>query len=289
MIHKIDPHIYYPEFRSQAPGEEDCLLIFDDNQVHLLKNEEGRLFIPTFRQVHKAMGSKYSLSRFLLDAEYLFSIDDRAFYRMNLNECGLVIRSGENFYPPNIFRTFDPEYMGFAGITACQINRFRMDRRFCGRCGAPTEPSVSERAMICPSCGMIEYPKISPAVITAIVDGSRLLLTKYAGGSYSNWALVAGFVEVGETFKAAVRREVMEEVGLHVKNITYYKSQPWSFSDSAMIGFFAQLDGGDKITLQEAELSEARWFDREELPDMSSQISIGQEMIMWFKNGGDPF
>ena len=289
MIHKIEPHTYYPEFRIQAPKEGDYLLIFDDNQVYLPKDGDEQLYIPTFRQVQKALGSRYSMSRFLLDAEYLFSIDDSAFYRMNVNECGLVLKSSENLYSPNIFRLFQPEYMGFAGITACQINRFRMDRRYCGRCGSPTEPSPSERAVICPSCGLIEYPRISPAVITAIVDGDRLLLTKYAGGSYRNWALVAGFVEVGETFKGAVRREVMEEVGLKVKNITYYKSQPWSFSDSAMIGFFAQLDGDGTISLQEDELSEAKWFTRDEIPEMSSQISIGQEMIMLFKNGGGPF
>ena len=108
-------------------------------------------------------------------------------------------------------------------------------------------------------------------------------------GSYKNWALVAGFVEVGETFKGAVRREVMEEVGLKVSDIVYYKSQPWSFSDSAMVGFFARLDGDETITLQESELSEAKWFTRDEIPDNPSNISIGQEMIAYFKDGGNPF
>ena len=146
-----------------------------------------------------------------------------------------------------------------------------------------------ERAMICSNCGNIEYPTISPAIITAITNGDKLLLTKYAGGSYRNWALVAGFVEVGETFKGAVRREVMEEVGLNVKNISYYKSQPWSFSDSAMIGFFAELDGDDTICLEENELATAEWFSREDIPELPSDISIAQEMMMYFKNGGDPY
>lgn len=112
---------------------------------------------------------------------------------------------------------------------------------------------------------------------------------RYAGGSYRHWALVAGFVEVGETFKGAARREIMEEVGLKVSDLVYYKSQPWSFSDSAMIGFFAKLEGDPSITLQESELGEAAWFSRENVPDLPSTISVGQEMITLFKNGGDPF
>lgn len=289
MIHKIDPHTYYPEFRTQSPEAEDYLLLFDENQVVLLKDSSNNLYLPTFAQLHSFLHIKHDLSRFMLDGEYLFSIDEKAFYRMNIADCGLVLQDESILYSPNVFRTFQPEYLAFAGITACQINRFRMDRRFCGRCGHATAPSPTERAMVCPECGLIEYPKISPAIITAVINGDKILLTKYAGGSYRKWALVAGFVEVGETFKGAVRREVMEEVGLKVKNITYYKSQPWSFSDSAMIGFFAELDGEDTVTLQEDELSTAQWFSREEIPDNPSHISIGQEMISYFKNGGNPF
>lgn len=289
MIHKIEPHKYYPEYRSQAPKADDYLLIFDENKIYLPKDEDGQLFLPTFRQVYGLLKISQSLSRFLMDAEYLFSIDYSAFYRMNAAECNLFLPVENNLYPPTVFRSFQPEYLAFAGITACQINRFRLDRKYCGRCGHPTQPSATERACICPECGMIEYPKISPAIITAVINNDKLLLTKYAGGSYKSWALVAGFVEVGETFKGAVRREVQEEVGLTVSDIVYYKSQPWSFSDSAMIGFFARLKGDDSITLQESELSQAQWFSRDEIPDMPSDISIGQEMILYFKNGGNPF
>lgn len=287
MIHKIDPHRYYPEFRTQPPAESDYLLIFDENKVYLPASSDGTLILPTFAYIRKELGSNFSLNRFLM-AEYLFSIDDSAFYRVHISDSHLTMDGTKDFHSPNVFRTFSPDYLAFAGITACQINRFRLDRRYCGRCGEAAEPGTTERAMVCPSCGMIEYPKISPAVITAIINDDKILLTKYAGGSYSNWALVAGFVEVGETFKGAVRREAMEEVGLNLKNITYYKSQPWAFSDSAMIGFFAQLDGDDTISLEVNELSTARWFTREEIPDLPTDISISQEMIMYFKNGGNP-
>lgn len=290
MIHKIEPHKYYPEFRNQEPKSNDYVLIFDENRIYLPQDKEGQLFLPTFEQAHKLLKVQKTLERFLLDTEYLFSIDERAFFRMSTAECNLLLPLEDHLYAPSsVFRTFQPEYLAFAGITASQINRFRMDRKYCGRCGHPTQPSATERACVCPECGMIEYPKISPAIITAIINGDKLLLTRYAGGSYKNWALVAGFVEVGETFKGAVRREVMEEVGLKVSDIVYYKSQPWSFSDSAMVGFFAKLDGDDTITLEETELSNAQWFTREEIPDMPSNISIGQEMITYFKNGGNPF
>ncbi len=285
MRHKIEPYTYYPEFRTQLPTENDYILVFEDNQVLLLKDEKDALFIPSFFQLHKSLNSKQTLERFLVDKEYLFSIDDMAFYRGDAAAMGIIPKDNMEFCSPNIFRTFKPEHMAYAGITACQIDRFRTERKFCGKCGHETQPSTTERAMICSECGHIEYPKISPAIITVITNGDKILLTKYAGGSYRNWALVAGFVEVGETFKGAVRREVMEEVGLKVGEIRYYKSQPWSFSDSAMIGFIAELDGDDTVTLQESELGEAKWFSRDEIPDMPTDISIGQEMIMKFKNG----
>ena len=296
MIHKIEPHKYYPEFRNQEPKPSDYLLLFDGEKVYLPSHtgndaavagssanagivKHSQVYLPTFEEVHG------------LDCEYLFSIDDRAFYRKTVENSGALMLPEEDLYASGVFRNFEPEYLAFAGITATQINRFRLDRKFCGRCGHPTVHSTTERACICPECGQIEYPKISPAVIIAIVDTmqDKILLTRYAGGSYRHWALVAGFVEVGETFKGAARREIMEEVGLKVSDLVYYKSQPWSFSDSAMIGFFAKLEGDPTITLQESELGEAKWFSRSEVPDLPSTISVGQEMITLFKNGGDPF
>lgn len=137
--------------------------------------------------------------------------------------------------------------------------------------------------MYCPECHQMEYPKISPAVIIAVMDGSRLLLSKYADREYKKYALLAGFAEVGETLEETVRREVMEEVGLKVKNIRYYKSQPWSFTDTLLAGFFAELDGAAEITLDRQELAVAEWFEREELPVKYEDCSLTNEMIIAFK------
>ena len=130
-----------------------------------------------------------------------------------------------------------------------------------------------------------DSPKISPAVIIAVTDGNRILMSKYAGREYKKYALLAGFNEIGETIEETVKREVMEEVGLQVKNITYYKSQPWSFSDTLLMGFFCQLDGEDKITLDQEELALAQWFEREEIPVKEDDLSLTNEMMIAFKNG----
>lgn len=145
--------------------------------------------------------------------------------------------------------------------------------------------STIERALVCPECGQIEYPKISPAVIVAITNGDKLLMSRYRDRPYRGYALIAGFVEIGESFEETIRREVMEEVGLKVKNIRYFGSQPWAFTDTEMIGFFAELDGDDTIRLQEDELSEAGWYHRDEIPDDELRISVGSEMKMAFKYG----
>lgn len=130
----------------------------------------------------------------------------------------------------------------------------------------------------------MEYPKISPAIIVGILDGTRILMTRYSLGPYRKYALVAGFMEIGETLEDTVRREVMEEVGLRVKNIRYFKNQPWAFSDSLLVGFFADVDGSPKVTLDQTELAEATWFEREHMPPGgSSNISLTYEMIEAFR------
>ena len=109
-------------------------------------------------------------------------------------------------------------------------------------------------------------------------------MSKYAGRTYKKYALLAGFTEIGETIEETVQREVMEEVGLKVKNIRYYKSQPWSFSDTILMGFYCDLDGEEEITLDREELALAEWFRRDEIPVEPSRDSLTNEMIIKFKN-----
>ena len=118
-----------------------------------------------------------------------------------------------------------------------------------------------------------------------MTNGDKILMSKYAGRAYKKYALLAGFTEIGETVEQTVAREVMEEVGLKVKNIRYYKSQPWAFSDTLLMGFYCDLDGDDTIILDQNELALAEWFSREDIPEVTSMESLTNEMIIRFKNG----
>ncbi|MCD7954424.1 MAG: NAD(+) diphosphatase [Lachnospiraceae bacterium] len=184
-------------------------------------------------------------------------------------------------------RTVGPKEAAFAGVTGLQLYEWYQSRRFCPACGKHMVHSEKERMMHCPSCGQIEYPKICPAVIVAVTDGDRILLTKYAGRSFRNYALIAGFAEIGETLEETVEREVLEEVGLRVKNIRYYKSQPWSFTDTLLTGFFAEVDRDTHIRMDEKELSVAKWCTREEVPE-DDGVSLTREMMDVFKSGKQP-
>ena len=145
--------------------------------------------------------------------------------------------------------------------------------------------SDKERMLYCEACGFQTYPTISPCVIVAVHDGERLLLTKYAGREYTRYALIAGFAEIGESLEQTVQREVKEEVGLKVKNLKFYKSQPWPFTDTILAGFFAELDGDDTITLDEEELSVGVWMNRDEIAPEELKISLTGEMIEAFRTG----
>ena len=132
------------------------------------------------------------------------------------------------------------------------------------------------------------FPRINPAVITAVCSGNRLLLSRYAGRGYTSYALLAGYTEIGETIEQTVHREVFEEVGLRVKNLRYYKSQPWGVDGNILMGFFCDLDGDDTISIDEIELSHAGWYDRHALPIEDDGFSLTREMIRVFGEGKEP-
>ena len=132
------------------------------------------------------------------------------------------------------------------------------------------------------------FPKISPAVIVAVTNGDKLLLSTYAGRAYTRYALLAGYTEIGETIEQTVHREVMEEVGLKVKNLRYYKSQPWGVDGNVLMGFYCDVDGDSTIHIDENELSMADWYDRDALPAKDDGISLTREMIRIFEEGKEP-
>lgn len=276
MIQDITPYVYKNEYNPRRPEKDSYLLYYKGRELFVKMRGEEMTF-PTFGELEERNPRIYE------DATYLFSIDDMRFYLAE----ELVYEETENdrFLYKEEFRRVKPQHMAFAGITGFQLYNWYRSHRFCGRCGQPMKKDEKERMLYCESCHQMEYPKICPAVIVGVTDGNRLLLSKYADREYKKYALLAGFAEIGETIEQTIEREVMEEVGVKVKNITYYKSQPWSFTDTLLLGFFAELDGSAEITLDEEELALAEWFEREEIPVVEKNISLTNEMILTFKNG----
>lgn len=286
MIQDIAPHQYDNSFQTKEPAQGDYACLIDNNRMLLIKKEEGGpLSIPTIEEAGTLVPDLAAKAR------YLFAIDGESYFLIEEAEDGFEQHlagreaAGIEWKGTQYFREMEPMYQAFAAITAIQVWRWRESRRYCGHCGVRMEDSKVERALICPECNQVEYPKISPAVIVAITNGDKLLMSRYRDRPYRGYALIAGFVEIGESFEETIHREVMEEVGLKVKNIRYFGSQPWAFTDTEMIGFFAELDGDDTICLQEDELSEAGWYKKEEIPDDDLLISVGSEMKMAFKYG----
>lgn len=155
--------------------------------------------------------------------------------------------------------------------------------RYCGRCGHRTEEKTGERALVCAKCGLVNYPRLSPAVIVAVTRGDRILLARNKRFRLPFYSVLAGFVEPGEDLEACVEREIREEVGIAVRDIRYFGSQPWPFPDSLMIGFTAVYAGGG-IAVDNVELIHADWFTRDDLPRIPPSISIARQLIDAFSN-----
>lgn len=277
--------IYHNEYQNLAPEQDDYIMFAQGRSVLMGRDSEQMIQYITYREITEASGGEFSTDA----CRYLFSIENQGiterYFLGNSQMLTSQLMEKYEYRQQNVFRTMKPEDKAFAGITACQLANWYESTQFCGRCGTRLEHDKVERMMKCPKCGAMHYPKISPAVIVAVTNGDKILMTKYAGRDYKKYALIAGFTEIGETIEDTVRREVMEEVGIHVKNIRYYKSQPWSFTDTILMGFYCELDGEDVITMDAHELSVAEWRQREDIPTEFDGISLTNEMIMRFKEG----
>ena len=168
---------------------------------------------------------------------------------------------------------------------AVQIIEWDRTHRYCGHCATPTIQMPNERAKQCPNCGLRQYPRLSPAVIMLVYRGDKLLLARAPRFRAGMHSVLAGFVEPGESLEEAVAREVHEEVGVTIKNIRYFGSQPWPFPNSLMVGFVAEYDGGD-LNPDPAEIETAGWFDRHDIPPVPGKLSIARKLIDWFVTEG---
>ncbi len=255
-------------------GDEDATvywLLFRGNKILTIK-DNVQFTLPDL-ELHQ-------LSEKLVRRQYLGQVEGRTCYVAELSPDTVV---SEAITLNNLRRLLGqiPEDLFFLAGKASQILHWDRTHQFCGQCGAQTENKIDERAKLCPSCGLVNYPRISPAIIVAITRGQEILLAKGSRFQAGFYSVLAGFVEPGETFEECVQREVREEVGLEVKNINYFGSQPWPFPDSLMVGFTADYASGD-ITIDNNEILDAGWFKVEQLPLIPGNGSIARRLIDWF-------
>lgn len=275
MFQDIIPHKLNSEYHRYKPEDNDFVIAHNQNQ--LLINEKSKLIFPSVSDV-KQQYPDININLFI----YLFDIDGKKFFFTpeSLSETyNLKYRNVRSF------RDYEPQWVYFCGATAVHFSGWYQSNRFCGKCGSKMMAKDDERALYCPDCNQIVYPRINPVVIVGVTDGDKILLTKNENVEYKGYALISGFMEVGETLEDTVRREVMEEVGLNVKNMHYYKSQPWAFSESILVGFFAEVDGNTIPFLDGKELTEATWCERKDLPADNSCFSLTWDMIENFRLG----
>lgn len=277
MIQDIKPHVLRNEFIPDKPVDGDGLLFAFHEDSVLCAIDGGAVRLPRVKELPGAG-----------EARYLFALDDVPCY------LGMVwpgqAPAGFDWTPVRMLRrrAEGPREAIFAAWTAFQLYNWYRDNCFCGRCGAETILATDERAVQCPACGRRIYPRIIPAVIVGVTNGDSILMTKYKGRDIPYYALVAGFTEIGETLEQTVAREVMEEAGLRVKNIRYYKSQPWAIVDDLLAGFYCDVDGPTEIHMDTGELKEAVWVRREDVVGQPNDYSLTNEMMLLFRDGGEP-
>jgi NAD+ diphosphatase len=270
MLHEIEPHKLYNEFRKQSPRPTDFLVVYFGDKSLLKKNGDS-FEIPKVADFNQGN----------VPCHYLFSIDDAAYFLADLSISKELVESASDDYvlcPARTYRYMGDPLLRLGGATAAHIAHWESQNRFCGRCGSETSRSDKERAIVCPKCGNVVYPRISPVVIVAVHNGDKLLMAHNIDNPNPRLFLISGFVEVGESLEQAVYREVLEEAGVHVKNVRYFGSQPWPFPSGLMVGFTADYAGGT-IHVQREELKNVAWFHRDHLPKLPEKLSIARRLI----------
>jgi NAD+ diphosphatase len=272
MIQDIFPSKLDNSFKDYTARDEDILIVFDTDGKAVVAEKDGRMAFRTCAGVSAE------------DTVYLFSIDETRYF-LYVGTADMPV--GAAVYT---IREIRDRFSGkddtniFAVFTAYHLWRWYADNKFCGRCGRQLTYGKTERSLVCEACGNTAYPRINPAVIVGVINKDSLLLTKYRRG-YAHNALVAGFTEIGETLEETVAREVFEETGLKVKNITYYKSQPWGMAQDILVGYYCEVDGDSDIHMDESELKYAEWVKREDIVLQPNNLSLTNEMMRMFKDG----
>lgn len=265
MIEKSLYENYQIEFSDViAPDNDDYLFVF---------NEDRQLYLDLNKKLPENLDD-FDVNFCL----YIGIYDGRKSFVVNVD-------GDESFYDLREVYEFDHDLYHIAG-KAVLVNDWYISHRFCGRCGTPTRLDEKDMMLKCPKCGQNHYPRIAPAIIVAIRNGDELLMAKHSYHDNIRYALIAGFVEPGEAIEEAVHREVLEEVGIKIKNLKYMRSQSWPFPNSLMLGFMAEYDSGD-IKVDGDEILKAKWFKKDEIIRYGLDISISDWLIQTFIDSVD--
>jgi NAD+ diphosphatase len=260
------------EFDFNAVQENAYCFLFSDDEL-LVEEAAGDARIPLIREL-KALNIRS------MPVYYAGELDGNAYYAATWGES-----LPEGFSSKKVRQVYGQieEECYWLMLRGLHIVNWTKTNRFCGCCGGLMKVSSHELAVKCSECGYTAYPRISPAVIVAVVKDDKILLAhsnRFPPGRYS---VIAGFVEPGEALEDCVAREIKEEVGIDVTDICYFGSQPWPFPDSLMVAFTARWSAGT-ITIDNKEIADANWYSAGNLPNLPPKDSIARRLIDWFAN-----
>lgn len=260
MIEKSLYENYRIDFSDEiAPKDGDCLFVF---------NEDRKLYLEDGNELPESL-DEFDINFCLFIGIY----KGRKAFAANAKSCKASYDLREVY-------EIDHDLYHIAG-KAVLVSDWYMSYQFCGRCGTKNQMDEKDMMLKCPECGQVHYPRIAPAIIVAIRNGDKLLMAQHSYHDTIRYALIAGFVEPGESIEEAVHREVSEEVGIKIKNLKYMKSQSWPFPNSLMLGFTAEYESGD-IKVDGDEIVRAKWFEKDEIIRYSSDISISDWLVQHF-------
>ena len=272
--------------------KEQYYFIFNKRELLIINNT-----IPLISDLNQLnikednIKNKMYLGEFYSKDAYIIEINENETNEIDkIDKNELINNSNQlNFTSLRDVYAIDEEIYLLAG-RAIQLLDWENNHQYCGRCGAKTVDSKWERAKVCPKCGFRSFTRISPAIITTIIkedvdeDGNvenKLLMATHSYHKVKKPALLAGFMEVGETIEEAVHREVKEEVGIEIKDLKYFGSQSWPYPNSLMIAFTCKYESGE-IKIDNHEIVDAKWFKKDEIDFIDSNISISSQLIKNF-------
>jgi len=239
----------------------------------LVKKTPEKTEIPTWAEIQHCAAQ-------IERQHYLGTKDGQHCYVVELGHIQNIPQTLQFYALRELFNDLSDEQFLVAG-TGIQVINWDKNHQYCGRCGVKMQTAQSERAKRCPRCHLVNYPRISPAMIVIITRGEEVLLSRSPHFRPEVYSVQAGFVEAGESVEQTVEREIMEEVGLKVKNIRYFGSQQWPFPSSLMLAFTAEYESGE-LQINHDELEDGGWYHFSQLPKSPTQKSIAWKMLQWF-------